>query len=80
MVPLRASHRRNGMVGSSSSPTGESTDWINKASPDQLVQQATAIFGKVGQLPTQYQDQFAQGLRNNPDAMRLFERVGTATS
>jgi hypothetical protein len=55
------------------------TDWLNKASPDQLVTQATAVISKIGSMDQSVQDRFVQQLRADPAASRLFEKIGSYT-
>lgn len=72
------------MVGNSNQSQGGydpgTTDWLNKASPEQLVTQGVAVVDKIASMDQSTQDQFLRQLHNNPTAARLFERIGSFTA
>jgi hypothetical protein len=56
------------------------TDWLNKASPDDIVKNTVAGVARIGQLDANYRDQFIEQLRAEPTAARLLEQMGSVTS
>jgi hypothetical protein len=68
------------MVGQPDETNLGSTDWVKNATPENLTSQGAAIFGKIGSMDVTTQDRFVQQLKANPNASRLFERIGSATA
>lgn len=48
--------------------------WTNTATPEQLIQVSKSLVGKIDQLDTPYQEQFARNVRNAPTISKVLDR------
>ena len=55
--------------------TNQVRTWINDARPEDLLTIAPLLFGRIGTLDQPQQERFAEDVRRDPKAKRLFEQM-----
>lgn len=59
--------------------TGQpSQDWINKASPDELITHAKSVFSRIGQLDSNYRQRFVTEIQNDPASAKVLQQLTPA--
>ena len=57
------------------SDTSQFRNWINDASPEDLLTIAPLLFNRIGTLEPRQQDRFIEEVQRDPQAKRVFEKM-----
>jgi hypothetical protein len=55
--------------------TSQIRTWINDARPEDLLTIAPLLFSRIGTLDQRQQERFAEDVRRDPQAKRMFEQM-----